>query len=137
MLGENSLHFCQMPMIEYISEHEGCSQQQIADGLRVTPASVALSVKRLCKAGLIIKKADADNMRCNKVFITEHCRSEMQSAKAELDKADAKTFAGFSHEELNTLDEYVSRILRNLCGLEPDGIPPRLLYSEDNSENGE
>ena len=59
------LYFGQLPVLMYISNHEGCTQKEIADWMKVSPASIALSTKRLQKAGLIEKSVDKDNLRRN------------------------------------------------------------------------
>lgn len=46
-----ALYDGQRPMMETIVCHPGCTQQELASMLCITPASVALSTKRLQKAG--------------------------------------------------------------------------------------
>ena len=53
---EHGLYFGQMPVLDFIAANPGCTQVQVADHLRVSPASIALSTKRLQKAGYLTKK---------------------------------------------------------------------------------
>ena len=65
-----ALYDGQRPMMETIVCHPGCTQQELASMLCITPASVALSTKRLQKAGFLEKRRDADNQRCNRLYAT-------------------------------------------------------------------
>ena len=130
-LSGSSLHGSQMPMVEYIASNEGCTQQEIAEHMRVSPASVALSIKRLCRAGLIIKKTDENNLRCNKVFITDACRSELRNARIIFEDADVVTFKGFSEKELDELYGYMARLLKNISGKEPSDFPLYFLVNKE------
>ena len=55
---ESGLFLGQLPMLEYIWLHDGCTQVEVAQALDVSAASVAVSTKRLQKAGLLVKKTD-------------------------------------------------------------------------------
>ena len=52
------LHRTQMPMLDYISKHAGCTQADVSSHLHVSPASIACSAKRMESAGLISRMPD-------------------------------------------------------------------------------
>ncbi len=54
---EHGLYFGQMPVLDFIAANPGCTQVQVADHLRVSPASIALSTKRLQKGGVSYKRS--------------------------------------------------------------------------------
>ena len=60
---KDGLYAGQMPVLNYLAEHPGCTQVEMADFLQVSPASIALSTKRLQKAGYLTKEVDEDNLR--------------------------------------------------------------------------
>ena len=68
---EHGLYFGQMPVLDFVAANPGCTQVQVADHLRVSPASIALSTKRLQKAGYLTKEVDAENLRCKRLYISE------------------------------------------------------------------
>lgn len=78
----------------------GCTQVQVADHLRVSPASIALSTKRLQKAGYLTKEVDAENLRCKRLYISEEGQRVCAMCRERLDQIDAVAFQGFSEEEL-------------------------------------
>ena len=59
-LGSDQVQFSQMPIIRYVKKNENCTQIEISDALNVSPASVALSTKRLEKAGVIKKTVESE-----------------------------------------------------------------------------
>ena len=54
----SELHFGQFAVMNYIYDHDGCTQADLAENLKVTPASIATSTKRLQKAEMITKRID-------------------------------------------------------------------------------
>lgn len=113
-MSDISLHFGQLPILEYIAAYPGCTQSDISEAINVSPASVATSTKRLNKAGFITKTADSDNLRRNKIYITEPGLEQMKKCRQVFDDADSKMLKGFSDEELNDLINYTDRMIKNL-----------------------
>ena len=60
---DNKLHIRQLPVLEYIIKNDGCSQNELAEFLCVSPASIAVSTKRMQKAGYLEKKEDENDLR--------------------------------------------------------------------------
>lgn len=75
MLRDSGVYFGQPPVLDYLSEHGECSQKELSDGINVSPASVAVSVKRMQKSGLITKISDENDLRCNRIALTEMASS--------------------------------------------------------------
>lgn len=115
------LHLGQLPVMEYIIRNEGCTQIEIADTLKVTPASIAISTKRLQKAGLIQKKTDENNLRCNKLSATQKGIELSQNCRDRFNEFDKKLFAGFSDQELLIMKDHLDRLMNNIAdGQEAD-----------------
>lgn len=111
---EAGLYFGQLPVLEFIQEHPSCTQKDLADALRVTPASIALSTKRLQKAGLIEKRVDAENLRCNRLSVTPTGRAVSDCCREKFDAIDAVMFAGLDAEQLALFDRVLTRIAENI-----------------------
>ncbi|MBC7337432.1 MAG: MarR family transcriptional regulator, partial [Clostridia bacterium] len=62
-LEKHSIHPGQLPMIMIIARHEGIIQNQIAEKLNLRPATVAIMLRRMEKAGLIHRKQDESDRR--------------------------------------------------------------------------
>ncbi|MBQ2775684.1 MAG: MarR family transcriptional regulator [Clostridia bacterium] len=106
----------QPQIMDYLIKNGEATQREIADYLRVSPASVAVSVKRMAKAGLLEKTADENDLRFNKIKITPKGVEIERACRAEFDKIDKRMFSGFSHEELQQFTGFLKRINENLSG---------------------
>ena len=105
-----------MHVLGFVKNNDGCTQIQLANFLRVTAASVALSTKRLQKAGLLDKEVDENNLRCNRLHVTPAGERLIADCKDILNQFDQEIFAGFDSAELETLYGYLNRIAVNLGG---------------------
>lgn len=119
----SGLYFGQQPFLDFVVHHPGRTQKEVADAFHITPAAVATSAKRLEKAGMLTKEADPANLRQNRLFATARGLAVSREFHAVLESYDARSFAGFSEEELRQLAGYLARILKNLGG-DGDAPPP-------------
>ncbi|MBQ5813050.1 MAG: winged helix-turn-helix transcriptional regulator [Clostridia bacterium] len=109
------LYFGQLPILEYIRCNDGCTQIEIAEKLCVTPASISTSTKRLQKAGLLVKKSDPDNLRCNRLSITEEGISRCDNNRTMIDGIHELMFKDIPKDELEAFDKTLSKILHNMA----------------------
>lgn len=121
--GETGLHPSQLPILEALVHNPDCTQQELADLLHVTPASVALSTKRLEKAGLIEKRADKTDKRRNRLCITEKGRQLSLDHRRRMDAVDTDMLQSFSEEEKQTLCALLDRLIENLGASAENGLP--------------
>jgi DNA-binding MarR family transcriptional regulator len=105
-----SLHHGQLPVLEYISTHPGCTQADIAGTLLITPSSIAQSTKRMQRDGLLEKHRQADN-RCLGLHLTQKGEEVASRCRECFDELDRDLFAELTDEELATLSEYTERLL--------------------------
>lgn len=117
------LHHGQLPLLERIIDNPGCTQQEVAALLMVTPASVAQSLTRIEKAGLIERKVDQENRRRNRVYATEAGRHAAALYRESFDEVDKETFAGLTDEELLRFSTLLDRMIENMHEGEADGCP--------------
>lgn len=111
---ENGLFFGQLPILQYIAEHNNCTQRQLADTLQVSAPSIATSVKRMQKSGMLKKTADEGDLRCNRISITEKGRKSAEFGTQVFDAIDRRMFRGFSEGECEEFCGYLSRLIGNL-----------------------
>lgn len=116
----------QPPIMDYLTEHGESTQRDIAEALRISPASVAVSVKRMVKAGLLEKTADEHDLRFNKIKITQKGMEANCACREEFDRIDRQMFTGFTEEELGQFSDYLHRIYDNLS---VDKVDPEDMHS--------
>lgn len=114
----------QFPILNYIAKNEGCTQVDIAKALYISPASVAISTKRLQKAGLIQKEVDENSLRKNRVTVTEEGREIIQQCRQIFAQLDNMMFRGFAEDDMEALKGLLARMVYNLAGEEGKNLNP-------------
>ena len=107
-------------MLRIVYENPGMTQVELAEKLRITPASVAVSTKRLEKQGFIEKKDDEYNLRINKLLLTDLGNKTVVNIQEEFDAIDRKLFTNVNEEEMDLLCSLYNKLIINLSGLEKD-----------------
>jgi DNA-binding MarR family transcriptional regulator len=108
---------------------EDWDQKQYSEALGVSPATVAVSIKRMERAGLLSKVADPQDLRRNHLVITEKGLRLADDCIQAFQHVDVGTFKGFSEEERKQLEGYYRRMVRNLMGL--GAQPPAFMKLEE------
>ena len=117
-LQQSSLHVGQPAMLAFVQKHPGCSQKQMADEAHVTPASIAASFKRLENAGLIYRRADTADTRCNRVYTTSAGERELDYCLNALEGIDSILTDGINESEMAAFENTLNRMIANLKKLE-------------------
>ena len=115
LMADSGLHPGQPRLLEYIRCHPGCTQKEAADELDVTPASAAASLKRLEKAGFVIRKADERDARRNQLYMTDAGFKQMEKNRRQFEVLDEKMFAGMTEAEINAFRSACEKMFDNLA----------------------
>lgn len=107
------------PMILFILDHHGdhgeiASQRELAQALRVSPATIATSLKSLERLGYVEKRVDERDTRRNRVLITEKGKTAVQQCFEVFQQVDQRMMEGFTQQEWETLDQLHRKMLNNL-----------------------
>lgn len=105
----------QPPMLQYILDHPGCTQREAAAQLDITAASAAASLKRLEKAGLVERKPDLHDARCNRLYVTPAGEEKIRQTQAAFDRMDQRMFAGLTAEEIDSFRRVSEKMFDNLA----------------------
>ncbi len=108
------LYYGQPMILEYIKEHNHCTQKELADSLHISPASVATSIKRLEKSGFVNRSTDKEDIRKNRLSLTDNGLNILKEFRSFCDETDKEMFKGFSEEECELLCDYLQRLYNNL-----------------------
>lgn len=114
MVDENGLGIGQPEMMFILDHKDGCTQRDIANFLRVSPATVAVSVKRLQKYGLIEKNVDENDMRCTRMQLTEKGIKIGERSRRVFDSVNERMFSGFTQAEQDQLFCLFEKMEKNL-----------------------
>lgn len=99
-----------------LKDREGqvSSQRELSDALRVSPASVAVSLKSLERGGYVEKLSDEKDQRRKAVRLTDKGRSALKTCFSIFQEVDRRMLDGFTPEEMEQVRAFHLRMLRNL-----------------------
>ena len=107
------LYRSQHRMLMFLGDYPDCSQTELAGKLEISGAAVAVSLKKLEKAGYISRQCDAEDNRMNHVVISEKGKAAIEESKDFFNEMDSAALYGFSEEEIYKMEEFLNRILQN------------------------
>lgn len=119
-LEERGIYFGQPPILRVLSERPNATQRQIAEELHISPASIAVSVKRMEKSGMISRQTDVADARRNNLSLTEKGKELNSFAKNTFDSVDEAMLSGFSEEELEYMLKIIKRMNYNVLSVMPE-----------------
>lgn len=114
LLTGEDLHPSQLPILWTIAQLGRISQGQIARALGVSRAAVAVSAKRMEKAGLVLREKESGDHRRTMVSLTARGESAARRARAHQEEILARRLEGFTPEEMDSLMEFYRRMNHNL-----------------------
>lgn len=120
------VYFGQHMILGFIHANIGCTQQMVSKTLGISPPSVATSLKRMQKAGLILRQADESDRRCNRLYLTEEGLQMQKQAHKTLSDINTQMLSGFSDAQCADLVILLTQMLSNL---EPEDLPQEELFS--------
>lgn len=118
LLGGTGLHRAQHRLLMTLSEGEFGSQAELASGLEVSTATVAVSLKKLERDGYIQKSTRKEDTRANFVTLTEKGEKVVLESRKIFEYVDEKVMEGFTEEERAVLRKYLKRMYDNVKEIE-------------------
>lgn len=113
-LADCQLSSGQPRVLEYLMDHEGAMQKEIAKACMIEPPSVTSVLSKMEREGLIVRSAKAGDRRSQDVALTQRGR-ELAALTAEtFRQEEAAALQGLSREERETLVGLLERVNRNL-----------------------
>ncbi len=112
------LHESQHRMLMYIYRFSDAppTQIQIANFFDISAAAVAVTIRKLEKGGYITRTACENDMRNNRVSITEKGKEIAIKSKEVFDKCEEITYRGMSNEDIDHLRRYLDKMYINIHG---------------------
>lgn len=111
------LHHSQHRMLMFLSDNAGISQKEIARHLEISPAAVAVMLKRLEAEGFLRRTPARGDSRVNEICLTERGQQTVSRTAEIFGGIDAAMFDGFSAEELSSYIALQTKINGNLATL--------------------
>ena len=109
----------QPPLLFALHKEDGQSQKELAQKLRIQPATVTVMVKRMTKAGLIERRRDEEDQRISRVYLTPEGEKIRERAAVIVRKIEEECFGSLDEEEMETLKRLLFKMKENIinvCG---------------------
>lgn len=111
---EKGIYFGQPPILKYLSENENATQKEIAEFLRISPPSVATSLKRMEESGLVVRLENKKDARRNTVKLTKKGKELHSFAENTFMRIDDIAYKGFTEDEMELMVTFLERMNKNL-----------------------
>lgn len=100
-------------MLDYLKEHDGTTQREIAAACQIEPASLTSILNGMEKANLIERKTLDGNRRSWHIFLTEKGKEQLKCVDAAFTEIEQTALQGFTAAEQQALCAYLLRIHKN------------------------
>ena len=119
-LDKTGVYQAQHYLLMKISHNPNVSQKDIAVSMDVSPATIAVSLKKLERGGYIRREVDKGDNRLNQITITDKGNKVVEQSKQIFESRDRKVLEGFSDEEKHTLSALLKKLDTNLIRMEDE-----------------
>lgn len=107
---KTELYGSQHRLLMQLAKCGSISQTEIAKSMEVTPATVAVALKKLEKGGYIRKVMDETDNRYNKIAVTEKGEQIILESIRIFHQTDEEFLKDFTKEELEQLNQFLLRM---------------------------
>jgi DNA-binding MarR family transcriptional regulator len=114
MLSDTPLSMGQPKVLDFLKDHNGANQKEIAQGCHIEPPTLSSILGRMEEGGLIERKTNEKNRRTQNVYLTEEGRYYQEKVDAMFSVIEEKAFQNFTEEEKNAFMESYEKIYQNL-----------------------
>lgn len=104
----------QFPILHYVYHNPKCTQKDISNSLQISPPSIAMSIKRMKKDGLIIKLRDENDLRINHIELTDKAKEKVELLINSFNKYDDKMFKDIDEKERESFYNCLNKMIDNL-----------------------
>ena len=114
-LKDTGLTLGQPKVLDYLKEHDGASQREIAAGCLIEAGSLTSILNRMEEKGLIERKMLNGNRRTFHIFMTESGKKNQKLIEEAFEKIEKTALHNISEEEQIVFMQIFHRICRNLA----------------------
>jgi DNA-binding MarR family transcriptional regulator len=108
------MHLRYLVALSYVSDHDGCPQQELADAFCMDANNVVLLLNELEQLGYTTRVRDSSDRRRHLVEITASGREALSTAERAQVAIEDDVLAALDADERKTLRELLNRALRSV-----------------------
>lgn len=107
----------QPKVLDYLKDHDGASQKEIASGCHIEPGSLTSILNRMEQKGLIERRSLNGNRRTCYIFLTDYGVESKDLVDHQFRKIEQEAFKGINENEKMHFMKTLSQIYKNLYDL--------------------
>lgn len=104
----------QPKILDYLKDHDGSVQKDIAAGCHIEPASLTVILNGMESKGYIERRMQPGDRRSVSVFLTEKGRKYVERLNQEFERIEETALHDFEEAERQRLQEYLTRVYKNM-----------------------
>lgn len=113
-LKDTGLTIGQPKILDYLKDHDGSGQKDIAGGCHIEPGTLTTLLNRMEDAGLVERRTLNGNRRSLYVFLTEKGKDQVKLVTEAFSSMEEEAFRGMSETECETLMRLMHRVYENI-----------------------
>ena len=117
-LRDTGLTIGQPKKLDYLKDHDGSSQKDIAKACFLEAGSLTTILNKMEEKGLIERRILNGNRRSFHIFMTDEGRQKMQLVDSSFSEIEKKALSDVSDEEIETFLSVYKKIYKNLADRE-------------------
>lgn len=122
-LADLGIHRTQHMMLLHIKKSGGIgTQRALAERFDISPAAVAVTLRKLEEGGYVTRRAGAQDSRCKEVRLTEKGEAILATSYEAFTAVDLAMFADFTEEELTAFSAMLTRLQAALRSAVDEGV---------------
>ncbi len=114
MLKKSGLTLGQPKILDYLKDHDGSNQKEIAKACFIEPGSLTTILNKMEEKNLIVRKSLNGDRRSYHVFLTELGKEKQKLVEESFNLIEKQMTLNFSKEELDSFYSVNKKMFENL-----------------------
>lgn len=113
-LKDTDLTIGQPKILDYLKDHDGAGQKDIAHGCHIEPGTLTTLLNRMEDIGLVERRTLNGNRRSLYVFLTEKGKQQVALVTEAFSAMEGEAFRGMSETECEILMRLMHQVYENI-----------------------
>ena len=119
-VSQTGVYRSQHQILMYVADHPNVSQKDIALLHHASPATIAVSLKKLEKGGYLVRRMAEEDNRVNQILLTEKGKATVEKSRQMFQRIEEQVLKGISEEEMQQTEAVLKHLFENAMELLPE-----------------
>lgn len=113
-LNKYGLYKGQPFILQFLKEHPGITQKELAQEMRVTKSTIGASIRRMERMGFLERSQDPEDSRCNQIVITQKGLKALEDCEKDIKRVMEALYSKIPEEEEDLVINVLKKLLEGL-----------------------